>query len=572
MTGQNDKRGATPRGPKGGQDLVFLALGGLGEIGMNVYLYGFGPEGARQWLMVDLGITFPGENEPGADVVLPDLRFIVAEKKALAGLVLTHAHEDHIGAVIDLWPQLGCPIYATPFTAGMLKSKLGEFGRNLNLPIKEVALGSRFDVGPFNVELVTLTHSIPEPSGLAIRSPAGLVFHTGDWKLGGCPLNGMPDEAKLKALGDEGVLAMVCDSTNAMREGRSPSETDVAASLTKIISNAPRQVAVTTFASNVARVKAVADAARASGRTLVVAGRALHRVIQVAIETGYLPENFSYMDQDRFQDLGSGKAVVLCTGSQGEARAAIARIAEDEHPAIGLDKGDLAIFSSRTIPGNEKAVGKVQNALARRGVELITDNDALVHVTGHPRRDELKDMYAWLRPKVAVPMHGEARHLKEHAKLARACGVAETFVAVDGEIIKLWPEPRAIVDEAPVGRLYRDGNLIVPDADGPVKARRKLSFAGIVVVALVVSRRGDILAEPVVALDGVPFADAQGEAMSEIVLDAIDGTFRSIPPKRRSDIEMVRDAVTRSVRGAINDAWGKKPIVKVLISVVDVRA
>lgn len=571
MTEENNKRGAAPRGPAGKDELVFVALGGLGEIGMNVYLYGFGPESARQWLMVDLGITFPGVDEPGADVVLPDLRFIAAEKKSLAGLVLTHAHEDHIGAVIDLWPSLGCPVYATPFTAGMLKSKLGEFGRNLNLPIKEVALGSRFDCGPFNVELVTLTHSIPEPSGLAIRTPAGLVFHTGDWKLGGCPLNGQPDEAKLKALGEEGVLAMVCDSTNAMREGRSPSETDVANSLTKIISNAPRQVAVTTFASNVARVKAVADATRAAGRTLVVAGRALHRVIQVAIETGYLPENLSYLDQDRFQDLGSGKAVVLCTGSQGEPRAAIARIAEDEHPDIGLDKGDLAIFSSRTIPGNEKAVGKVQNALARRGVDLITDSEALVHVTGHPRRDELKDMYAWLRPKVAVPMHGEARHLKEHAKLARACGVTETFVATDGEIIKLWPEPRAIIDEAPAGRQYRDGHLIVPDAEGPVKARRKLSFAGIAVVAMVLSRRGDILAEPVVVLEGVPLADAAGELMSERALDAIDGTLRSIPPKRRADIEMVRDAVTRAIRSTVNEAWGKKPIVKVLISVVDAR-
>ena len=566
------QNGGGQGGAKGGDELVFLALGGLGEIGMNVYLYGFGPERSRQWLMVDLGITFPGDTEPGADVVLPDLSFITEQKQSLVGLVLTHAHEDHIGAVLDLWPSLDCPIYATPFTAGMVKSKVGEYGRSENVPITEVPLGGRFKAGPFDVEFVTLAHSIPEPSGLAIRTPAGLIFHTGDWKLDATPLVGdPPNEAKLKALGDEGVLAMVCDSTNAMREGRSPSETDVAKSLSKIIASAPRRVAVTTFASNVARVKAVADAARDCGRTLVIAGRALHRVIQVAIDTGYLPESFTYLDQQRFDDLASNKAVVLCTGSQGEPRAAIARIAEAQHPDITLDKGDLAIFSSRTIPGNEKSVGRVQNALARRGVNLITDNEALVHVTGHPRRDELREMYGWIRPKIAVPMHGEARHLQEHAKLARESGAGETFVIVDGEMLKLWPAAAGVIDEAPVGRLYRDGNLIVPDADGPVKARRRLSFAGIVVVAMSMSRRGDILGEPDVVLEGVPLEDADGEDMAEIVLDAIDGTLRSIPVKRRSDLDMVKDAVFKSVRGAVNEAWGKKPIVKVLMTVVDGR-
>lgn len=562
----------TPRGSKGGDELVFMALGGLGEIGMNVYLYGFGPERSRQWLMVDLGITFPHEAEPGADVVLPDLRFIIGEKQALAGLVLTHAHEDHIGAVIDLWPQLNCPIYATPFTAGMLKTKMGEYGKGMRLPITEVPLGGRVAVGAFDVEFVSMAHSIPEPSGLAIRTPAGLVFHTGDWKFDDAPLVGLPpDINKLKALGDEGVLAMVCDSTNAMREGRSPTETEVARSLAKVISNAPRRVAVTTFASNVARIRAVADAARETGRTLVVAGRALHRVIQVAIETGYLPENFNYLDQQRFDDLGADKVLLLCTGSQGEPRAAIARISEDQHPDISLDRGDLAIFSSRTIPGNEMSVGKVQNALARRGVDLITDNEALVHVTGHPRRDELRDIYTWMRPQIVVPMHGEARHLKENAKLARACGVSETHIMTDGEMLRLWPDPRGIIDEAPVGRLFRDGNLIVPDADGPVKARRKLSFAGIAVVAMTLSRRGDILAEPQVVLDGIPDVDAEGEDMHEIVLDAIDGTLRSIPQKRRGDLDMVKEAVFRGVRGAINEAWGKKPVVKVLLTVVDGR-
>ena len=556
--------------PSGSDELVFVALGGLGEIGMNVYLYGFGPQEDRQWLMVDLGITFPTPEEPGADIVLPDLRFIVENRQSLAGLVLTHAHEDHIGALVDLWPSLGVPIYATPFTAGMVRSKFAEYGRKVKINIIEVPLGGRCTIGPFDVEFVTLAHSIPEPSGLAIRTPAGLVFHTGDWKLDATPLVGdPPNEAKLQAMGEEGVLAMICDSTNAMREGRSPSETEVAKSLAKIIKAAPRRIAVTTFASNVARIKAVSDAARASGRKLVVAGRALHRIISVAIDTGYLPESFSYLDQQAFSDLPADKVLVMCTGSQGEPRAAIARIAENEHPDVSLDKGDLIIFSSRTIPGNEKSVSKVHNGLARRGVDIITDSEALVHVTGHPRRDELKQMYAWMKPAISVPMHGEARHLKEHAKLAREAGAKEAFVITDGDILKLWPGPAGVIDEAPVGRLYRDGNLVVPDTDGPVRARRKLSFAGVAVVAMAFSKRGDILGEPEVMLEGVPLATASGDSMAEVVLDAIDGTLRSIPPARRKDLEMVRDAVYRSVRGAINEAWGKKPIVKVLMTVVE---
>ena len=555
-----------------GDEFVFLALGGLGEIGMNVYLYGFGPEDDRKWLMVDLGMTFPSEIEPGVDVVLPDLRFIIEEHRALVGIVLTHAHEDHIGAVIDLWPQLKAPIYATPFTAGMVRSKQAEFGGKIKLPITEVPLGGRFQVGPFDIEMVTLAHSIPEPCGIAIRTPLGLVFHTGDWKLDNEPLVGHPpDEARLAALGEEGVLALVCDSTNAFRDGRSPTETEVARSITDIIKGAKRRVAVTTFASNVARVKAVADAARASGRELVVAGRALHRVINVANETGYLPEHFRYLDQDQFSYLAHDKVLVLCTGSQGEPRAAVARIAEEEHPSIALGRGDLVIFSSRTIPGNERPVGRVQNALARNGCDVLTDTEALVHVTGHPRRDELKQMYAWMKPKVAVPMHGEARHLKEHARLARAQGVPNVHPVLNGEILRLAPNP-AIIDDAPVGRLYRDGRLIVDGEEGPVRERRKLSFVGIVIVALALSRKGDVMSQPQVVIDGVPAETADGAPMVELVLKQVQGTLRSIPPQRRREAEMVREAVRRSVRGAINEAWGKKPIVKVMINVIEANA
>lgn len=567
-----DERNAK-RKPEAGNELVFVALGGLGEVGMNAYLYGYGPPDERQWLLVDLGITFPeGEDDPGVDVIFPDLRFLEEEKASLAGIVITHAHEDHVGAVVDLWPRLGVPVYATPFTAGMLKSKLTDYGGRLKIPIKEVPVDGRFKVGPFDVEMIAVAHSIPEASALAIRTPLGLVYHSGDWKLDQNPIIGAaPNEARLAELGEEGVLALVGDSTNAMREGRSPFERDIAKSLTEIVKNAPQRVAVTTFASNVSRVKAVADAARAAGRELVIAGRALHRVIEVAIDTGYLPQGFRYHDQQDFDHLKRSDVVCLCTGSQGEPRAAMARIAENEHPDISLAKGDLVIFSSRTIPGNEKAVGWIQNSLVRMGVEVLTDSDALVHVTGHPRRDELRQLYAWLKPKIAIPMHGEARHLKAHAELARSLGTPEVQVAYNGEIVRLAPGPVRIIDDAPVGRLFRDGHLIVPSVEGPVRDRRKLAHVGLIAVGLAVSRKGEVLSDPLVALDGIPAENRAGEPMIEIVLDAIEGTLKSVPPQRRRDAEMLSEAIRRSVRGAVNEAWGKKPIVKVLLSVVEGR-
>jgi ribonuclease J len=566
MSQQPRSAGRSP----GGDELVFLALGGLGEIGMNAYLYGFGPEDARRWLMVDCGITFPeGEYDPGIDVILPDVRFIEENRADLAGIVITHAHEDHIGAVIELWPLLRAPVYATPFSAGMLRSKLAEHGNGLEIPIHVIPLDSKFDVEPFSVELFSLAHSIPEMSALAIRTPLGTVFHTGDWKLDATPTVGAPaDAARLAKLGDEGVLALMIDSTNAFREGISPSEADVARSLIDIVKKAPKRVAVTTFSSNVARVKAIADAARAANRQLVVAGRALHRVIAVAVDTGYLPQGFRYLDQDQFTYIDRSDIVLLCTGSQGEPRAALARIAEEEHPEISLDKGDMIIFSSRTIPGNEKAVGRLQNGLARNGCEIVTDGEALVHVSGHPRRDELRQMYRWMRPKIAVPMHGEARHLKAQAELAREMGVKTVFTLTDGEILRLAPEP-AVIDDAPVGRLFRDGRLLVSESDGPVRERRKLSIVGVVVVSLVVSRKGALIGEPLAVLDGVPAENAQGDSMLDIVLDAVEGTMRSIPEKHRKNPESLAESVRRSVRAAVNEAWGKKPICKVLVNVVD---
>jgi ribonuclease J len=364
------------------------------------------------------------------------------------------------------------------------------------------------------------------------------------------------------------VEVVICDSTNAFRNGRSPSETEVAASIAEIVKKAKRRVAITTFASNVARVRAVADAAVASGRKLVVSGRALHRIIQVAKDTGYLPENLPVLDQQHFGYLEPHDVLCLCTGSQGEPRAALARIAEGSHPEISFSRGDLVIFSSRAIPGNELGIGKVQNNLARIGCQVITDNDALVHVTGHPRREELKQMYAWLKPRLAIPMHGEARHMEEHAKLAREAGVPETHVAYNGQMLRLLPRPAEVVDDVPVGRLYRDGKLIVPAGEGPVRERRRLGFAGIACVAIALDKDGELCADPELALDGIPLTTLDGRSMEDKVLDTVEGTMESIPKKRRKDDKMVADAVRRSVRAAIDQAWGKKPIVKVLVCLV----
>ena len=570
---KEEKKKAPPvrRSPSTADELVLAALGGLGEIGMNCYLYGIGPAKQRQWLMVDLGITFPeGEFDPGVDVILPDIKFLEGQHGGLAGILLTHAHEDHIGAVIDLAPRLKAPIYATPFTAGMLRAKLAEFGGSVKLPINVIPLGARKTIGPFDVELVSMTHSIPEPSAIAIRTRHGTVLHTGDWKLDDAPYVGTPaNETRLAEIGAEGVRAMVCDSTNAMREGRSPSETEIAASITELVKKAPHRVIVTTFSSNVARIKAVAEAAQAAGRRLVVGGRALHRVIEVAIDTGYLPPDFRYIDQQQYGYLERKEVVLLCTGSQGEPRAAMARMADGEHPDLSVAKGDLVIFSSRTIPGNEKGVGRIQNALVQMGCEVLTDAEALVHVTGHPRRDELKQMYAWIKPEVAVPMHGEARHIKAHGDLARAAGVPQVVSAYNGEVVRLAPGAAEIVDDIPVGRLFRDGRLIVDSMEGPVRDRRRLAQAGICVVAVTMDKRGGVLGEAQVMLDGVPQTDNEGEPMQERVEDAVDGALDSIPPKRRKDVELVREAVRRAARAAISEVWGKKPICKVLVNQID---
>ena len=423
-----------------GNEFVFAPLGGLGEIGMNCALYGYGPANARQWLMVDLGVAFAGEDMPGVDLIVPDLSFIEKAKKNLVGVVITHAHEDHIGALAELWPDLGAPVYMTRFAAGLAEARrLGEPGAP-KIPLEVVELGEKVAIGPFVVEFIPVAHSIPESSALAIRTPGGLVVHTADWKINSTPIIGLPtDEARFRALGDEGVLALIGNSTNILREGESPSERDVAKTLNSLIGNAKGRVIVTTFASNVSRLRVAAEAGLAAGRQVCILGRAIERVVAVARECGMLDGLPMFLGMDAFERLPRERILALATGSQGEPRAALARIAGDDHPAAELNAGDTVIFSSRTIPGNEKAVGKIINAFVTAGVEVVTDRTALVHVSGHPRRAEVAKMYAWVRPKIAVPAHGEPLHLSEHADFARAQGVPQVLRAFNGDLIRLAP-------------------------------------------------------------------------------------------------------------------------------------
>jgi ribonuclease J len=550
-------------------ELVFAPLGGVGEIGMNLALYGYGDERHRQWLTVDFGVAFAGDDLPGVDLIFPDIRYLVEERRSLVGIVLTHAHEDHFGALIDLWPRLKVPVYATPFTAALFAAKrLGEPGAP-EIPITVVPLGGRIALGPFDVEYVSVAHSIPESNALLIRTPAGTVLHTGDWKIDPTPiLPPKTDEAKLRAVGDEGVLALIGDSTNAVRDGRSPSEADVAKSLAEVVKSARGRVAVTTFASNVGRIRTIADAARAAEREVVLVGRAMERVVQVARETGYLDGVQEFRSVEVYSHLAPDKVLALCTGSQGEFRAALARIAEDQHPHVTLAKGDRVIFSARTIPGNEKAVGRVINGLISQGIEVITDRTHLVHVSGHPRRAEMEDMLRWVRPKIVIAVHGEALHLAEHADIARRAGVPQILSCMNGDLLRLAPGDARLIDEIPSGRLYKDGSLVVDSTTRTVNDRRRLAFSGIVSVAVVLTKAGELAADPEVDLTGIPEQDAEGETMSAIVYDAVLDAFESLPRPRRRDPETVAEALRRAARGAVGEAWLKKPVCHVHVLMV----
>lgn len=542
-------------------ELVFVPLGGVGEIGMNAALYGIGPEKTRKWIMIDCGMGFAGEEGlPGIDLMFPDLSFIEERRDDLLGIFITHAHEDHIGAVSQLWPRLKAPVYATRFAKQLLETRrLSEPGAP-RVVLKQIEPGKRLSLGPFEIEYVPVAHSIPESNAVAIRTEHGLVVHTGDWKLDDTPVAGAitsPDA--FRALGDEGILALVCDSTNIVREGRSPSEAEVAATLKRLIAEAPQRVAVTTFASNVARIRAVADAARACGREVIAVGRAMDRVIDVARECGYLDGLPEFREPETYSRLPREKVVCLLTGSQGEQRAALARVSRRDHPAVTLTEGDRVIFSSRTIPGNERDVGAIINDLIDMGAEVITDRTELVHVSGHPRIEEMIAMYSWTRPKASIPVHGEALHLDEHARFARAQGVRTVVKARNGSVVRLAPGTPEVIDHVKVGRLYKDAEVLIDSRDRAIPERRKLAEAGIVSVAIAIDGRGTVLGEPAVDIMGLPNRGRDGEALIDTVADTVQQTLRGLSPGKRKDSEAVENAVDRAVRSALNDVWGKKP-------------
>jgi ribonuclease J len=537
-------------------DLAFLPLGGTGEIGMNFNLY----RCDGKWLAVDCGIGFGGAELPEVDIMTADPSFIAERRDRLLGLVITHAHEDHLGAVAWLWPQLKCPIYATPFAAAVLRRKLLEASLLNQVKLHVIPPGGAIELKPFSLRFIRMAHSIPESQALAITTPYGVLLHTGDWKFDPTPLIGPPtDEAALAALGDAGVLAMICDSTNAMVEGHSGSEADVRQSLTALIRDLSGRVAVTCFASNVARFESVAIAAEACGRSVALVGRSLRNMEAAARECGYLAGIQAFLREDDVDDVPDDNILMLTTGSQGEPRSALARIAQDNHPRVALGEGDTVVFSSRVIPGNERAIGAVQDALVRRGVRLMTDDDHLVHVSGHPARDELRRLYRLVKPRYAVPVHGEWRHLTAHAELAREAG-AEPVLLEDGDVLNLAPGRVEVVDSAVTGRLVVDGNRLVPLGGGVMAARKRMLFNGVAVASLAVDGTGRLLGRPRLSAPGLFELD---DPETDRITGEMAASLADLPAATRRDDSGLTEAARAALRRALGKRLQKRPLVEV---------
>jgi ribonuclease J len=537
-------------------ELIFCALGGSGEIGMNVNLYGT----QGKWVMVDCGVTFADAGYPGIDVILPDLSFIEERVDDLVGIVLTHGHEDHIGALPYLAEDLGVPLYATPFTAGLIRGKLEEEGIADRVKLRVMEPDQRFALGPFGFRFVRLSHSIPEANALLIETAQGRVFHTGDWKLDASPVIGNPaSPEQLEAIGAEGVDVMVCDSTNVFNAEASGSESSVRQGLLDVVGAAKGRVLVTTFASNVARLHTLGEVARETGRSLSVAGRSLDRIIRVARQCGYLKDFPELVDPEAAMRLPRDQVLFVATGGQGEPRAALSRIAEKTHP-IRLEEGDTVVFSSKQIPGNEVAIGRIQNILAAAGVIMVTERQAHVHVSGHPGRPELSQMYRWIKPKLLVPTHGENRHMREHARFALAEGVPASLVQSDGDIIRLAPGPATKIGNAETGRLVLDGDVILPADGSTINERRKIALHGQISVAVAVGRNGQLLGQPQVRLQGVPVE----EDREPFIDDAVEAAQAAVRGGRRQP-DRLREDIRLAVRRVATRWTGKKPVVDVLV-------
>ena len=541
------------------KELLFCPLGGAGEIGANMNLYGYGNPGEHNWIMVDIGVTFADDTLPGIDLIYPDPGFIVEKKDNLLGIIVTHAHEDHIGAIAHLWPKLKCKIYATPFTAVLIKEKFKEKNVDINNHLKIVQLNGIIDLDPFKIEYVSMTHSILEPNGLKIKTPAGVVLHTGDWKIDENPMVGKNiDIDKLKQIGNEGVLAMVCDSTNIFTVGRSGSEETVRRSLLKIMERLKKRIVITSFASNVARMETIFYCAEKTGRQISLVGRSMHRIFKAAKQCGYLKDIIDPIDPREVKNISREKIIYLCTGSQGEPMGAMMRISSYTHPDVFVEKGDTVIFSSKIIPGNEKKLYKLHNQLVKDGIEVISEENEFVHVSGHPNRDEMKDMYSWIKPKCVIPVHGEHRHLMEHISFAKEMQVPHPVLVENGDIVKIFPGDKPeVYDKAPSGRLYLDGNISVHEDSQSIKDRKNLSSNGYLEVTLLITSKGNIHDNPILSFRGLPIYEEDEFTYGlENVIEKITKSFKI--GSRKQEHNLI-DALKIACRKFTKEKTGKKP-------------
>jgi len=542
------------------EKFIFCPLGGSGEIGMNMNLFAYGNSQNRKWIIVDIGVTFADDTIPGVDLIYPDPRFIVDKKENLLAIILTHAHEDHIGAIVHIWPKLRCEIYATRFTSVLIKEKFKEKKIDIGNKLKIVELNGKVELDPFKIEFVTLTHSILEPNGLSIETPSGTVLHTGDWKIDPNPLIGEKiNENKLKQIGEQGILTMICDSTNVFSPGRAGSELDVRNSLLKIFDNKKKRIIVTSFASNVARMESIFYCAEKAGRQISLVGRSMHRIYKAARQCGYLNNLIEPLDLREAKKISREKIVYLCTGSQGEPNGAMMRISNNIHPDVFIESGDTVIFSSKIIPGNEKKLYKLHNQLVKNKIEVVSEERDFVHVSGHPNREDLRDMYNWVKPKSVIPVHGEHRHMFEHFDFAKEMQVPYPVKVENGDIVQLYPgEKPKVVDKAPSGRIYVDGNISVGEDSQIIKDRRNLSYNGFLEITIIINDVGSIIKKPIISFKGIPSNEENNDFIFDLE-DKIHNICKTFSLKKSHQDKNLIETLKTSCRKTIKEKTGKRP-------------
>jgi len=544
-------------------ELIFCPLGGSGEIGMNMNLFAYGKPDNQKWIIVDIGVTFADDTVPGVDLIYPDPGFIIDKKDDLLGIVLTHAHEDHIGAITYIWPKLKCKIFATPFTSVLIIEKFKEKKIDITSFLKIVDLNSTINLKPFKIEFVTLTHSILEPNGLKIETPAGNILHTGDWKCDQDPLIGDSINSKrLKQIGEEGVLAMICDSTNVFSQGRAGSELDVRKNMLKVVQRLKKRIIITSFASNVARMETAFYCAEKTGRQISLVGRSMHRVFKAAKQCGYLKDVNEPIDVRESKNISKDKIIYLCTGSQGEPMGAMKRISKQVHPDVFIEKGDAVVFSSKIIPGNEKKLYKLHNELVKQEIEVISEDTEFIHVSGHPNREDLKDMYSWIKPRSVIPVHGEHRHMLEHINFAKEMQVPYPIQVENGDIVRIFPGNKPeIFDKAPIGRIYLDGNVSVEEDAQSIKERRNISANGFIEATILITPKGNIHNKPLLTFKGLPVYEK--EEFFYGLEEMIEKTLKTFSLNNKKQEENMIDALKIACRKFTKEKTGKKPITNI---------